>query len=512
MHGRILNRFFPVCLLFAAMAASTAVTTARAADLTTWTNQELTPYVINQLTTHPRFKGETFVFVALSAGAPAPLTNALALALRDRLVAAVADQPGVSLAMRSGRDDTGSELAGIDCARDRAHYFVGIEVNRLIDRRHRITMRVLDAEDGSWVAGASKTWEGNLTPAQRRASEQAMTDEYFRGHRDAPFEASQADMLAAHLAHELACNLLRQVDGEYVIVADPTPGTPIPARDTVELVGNNLAGNAALQITSHASAANATLTGKAHRITGDLYQFWVTVAPAIESTRLSTVSASAYVRLPDAPRRPDPANDMAKVATGAPFAASPVASLAGTENVALIAPLRVVAPRQPSACYRGGSSAWKRQLIAADHTVARGECFLLQTRADRDATVFLLNYQVNHGLVRLSGDHCGHTTAGRAVRAGERLQFPDHADGRPSASAWQGQQGLESFYAVAVSNPNAAREVAAVIRQLPSRCTLTAVDGATGARLQAWLQSFGDVTDRWQHSIDWQAVRVEHVF
>ena len=36
------------------------------------------------------------VFVALDNGAPAPVTNALVLALRDRLVNTLIDQPGIT--------------------------------------------------------------------------------------------------------------------------------------------------------------------------------------------------------------------------------------------------------------------------------------------------------------------------------------------------------------------------------------------------------------------------------
>jgi hypothetical protein len=479
------------CLLHPAAAKS------RLADLAHWTETELIPYVETQLTEHPRYKGETVVFVALADGAPSPVTNELVLAIRDRLVTAIIDKPGISIGWQPEYDFKDR----IDCARDSAHYFIGFETAQLIDRRYRVTMRVLDVEDQSWVTGSGMIWEGRLTSAQRRAFEQTLIDEYFRGGRDAPFEASQTDVLAARLAHDLSCSLVRQVAGEYVIAKTATAArTHLPG--TIELVWNNLAGNPSLRIATDKSDANAILEGKAHHIDGDLYQYWVTVTATGGTTQLPAAGASAYVRLPvsaAAERNPP-----ARIATHAPAAAS----RAGGE---LLAPIRLLEPRQRRACYRGGSSHWQEPLVDADYTVGRGECILLQMHADRDAVVFLLNYQVRHGLVRLSDSRCGREPMSFRLSAGERLRFPNADDGRPSASAWTGQQGVESFYALAVSDPSLAREIGGLIGRLPKRCTLSASDGLKGAQLGDWLDDLDAIVDQGRHAVDWQAVRIQHV-
>ncbi len=391
----------------------------------------------------------------------------------------------------------------MDCTRGVVHYYVGLEVTRLIDRRYRVTMRILDAQDRSWVTGSGKMWEGRLTAAQRRAFEQSMTDEYFRGTREIPFSAAQADVLAARLAHDLTCNLLRQVAGEYVIGAEPEPPDTMPLSGALELVRNNLAGNPVLQITANADAANARLEGKAHPIAGDLHQYWVTITPTGEGATLAVVSTSVYVRLPNA---------AGQQVAQAESSVTHLPMRVGTSARGLIEPLRIVEPRQRRACYSTGSRRPEQRLVTADHTIERGECFLIQSRADRDASVFLLNYQVSHGLVRLSGRRCGSYSPWAVVRAGQALRFPTANDSRPSASAWQGQPGLESFYALAVADTNAARELGVLVDQLPTRCTLSTADGLKGPELQAWLGGLKDVVDRWQHALDWQAVRVEHVY
>ena len=503
MNARYRNYLVGATLLLLA-----CVVDARNPSLMAWTDQELAPYVESQLTGHPRFKGETVVFVALKDGAPAPMTNALVLELRDRLVNAVIDEPGITIGWQN---DSAMNRDGpaIDCTRDIVHYYIGLEVARLLDDRHRVTLRVVDATDRSWVTGTSQTWEGRLTRAQKTAFGRAMTDEYFRGSREVPFSAAQTDILAARLAHDLTCNLLRQVGGEYVIAPEPAAPDATPIAGALELVRNNLAGysvdNGALQITSNAGAANAQLEGKAHAIAGDLHQYWVTITPT-NATELPAISASTYVRLPYAARAPvAPTNP---VATPAPLPAS-IPPVFGNN---LISPLYVVEPRQRSSCYRRDWPFHKVRVVGSDHTIARGGGFWLQTRPDRDVSIFLLNYQVIHGLVSLAGRRCGNSAAWLDARADKTLQFPTPADDRVSASAWQGHAGLESFYAIAVSDSRAARELAVLVEQLPTRCALAATPGLTGPALEAWLARLGSFTSRWQHALDWQAVRAEHVY
>jgi hypothetical protein len=509
----------------------TGIANAKAADLGGWMEDELIPYVASQLTGHPRFRGETVVIVALDAGAPAPVTNALALALRDRLVATLIDKPGIRIGWPAGGVTRGHKASAIDCGRDTVHYFIGLEVTPVISGEHRITLRVLDATDRSWVSGVGQTWQGRLSKAQRQAFEQVKTDEHFRGSREAPYSAAQADLLAARLAHELTCSLLRQVAGEYVIATAP-PDATLPLPGALALVRNNLAGQASLQLAADSANANAQLSGKAHAIAGDLYQYWVTVTPIGDGEALPAVSASAYVRLPyssatvmaqpTVPVTPVPAvtpSMPGSIALPAPMpgpaiqsGGQPAAVAMNTPARHLITPLRIVEPRQRRACYNRSASRQPQQLVSADFRVARGECFLLQTRAEGDVSVFLLNYQVIHGLVNLSGSRCSPSPHWLDARAGQALEFPSAGDVRPSASAWQGHAGLESFYAIAVSDPNAAREIGRYLDQLPARCSLSATQGLSGPPLQAWLAGLREITRRWPQAVDWQAVRIEHVY
>jgi hypothetical protein len=58
-------------LLLLILAVATPVL-AKDGNLERWFDEELVPYVASQLVEHPRFKGETVMFVVLENNAPAP--------------------------------------------------------------------------------------------------------------------------------------------------------------------------------------------------------------------------------------------------------------------------------------------------------------------------------------------------------------------------------------------------------------------------------------------------------
>ena len=72
-----------IVLLIASLTMPLSVVAARKAGVHAWVESDLTPFVIEQLATYPRFKGQLVRFVVFEDGNPAPRSNALALSLRD---------------------------------------------------------------------------------------------------------------------------------------------------------------------------------------------------------------------------------------------------------------------------------------------------------------------------------------------------------------------------------------------------------------------------------------------
>ena len=456
IHAWALTPWVLSTILAATLLGSpSAAIAARQVSLDSWLVRDLTPFVVEQLTTHPRFKGELVRFVVFEDGNPAPESNALAVALRDQLVDAVIDVEGVKIGSpyKSG--------AAIDCTQDAVHYYIGLEVSDSGNGQHKVDLRALDLEDRNWATGFAKSWQGHLSRSERRAFQQIAADQSFRGQRSVPFSDSQPDLLAAHLAHDLGCKLLRQVSGEYRVILETGDEETAPLDGVVELVSNNLSAFQTVQIAADADRANAVLRGKAHPIDNDLYQYWVTISPTDPSSALPILSVSQYVNLP---------------------AAMFATSLVAPSDADVLSFIRIVEARNAHA---------------------------LQVRTKENAVVFFLNHQANHGLVRLS--------EARIARANESLEFalPLRNLERGASSPeldWLLNPDADVYYAIAVSDSKAAHALSDHLDQLPRRYSNSIYPGLEGIHLENWLMEFSAVVDQWQPHIDWQAIRVRNIF
>ncbi|MDJ0794703.1 MAG: hypothetical protein QNI98_10710 [Woeseiaceae bacterium] len=475
-----------------------AVAESREKDLDRWVDRTLIPYVQQQLLMHPRFKNETVMFVVLDDNAPSSSTNALALSMRDRLLAAAVATKGVAIGWQQGRSGATLESTPQDCIHDDVHYYIGIELRQKLDGAYAVNVRALDLEDRNWVTGFGKRWQGRLSTSQRQAMRQKRVDETFLGARDVPFTLAQTDLLAAHLAHQLSCTLKRRVQDDYIVSVDliepPAPGL----EGTVQLISNNLANRQALTLSSDATATNAILSGKAHPIDGALYQYWVTVTPSGDAEEIAALSASAYIVLPDAPiELIEPVVVAQTNIEPAPRPAPPPVSIPNAGKDALITPLSITAPINSADCgtYR---------------------CSLLQTEARVDSVVFFLEHQPNHGLVRLGDAECRSRTSARIARKGTALRFPiarttTSKRNWSEIEEWTLAPELDTFYVLAVTDASVARRIANHMDKLPPRCGDALRPGLEDDALHTWLTDLAMLTARESENIDWRAIAVQDV-
>lgn len=474
-----------LCVAALSLALALPATAASERDLDYWVENELLPVVRDQLVEHPRFKGETVMFVVLEDNTPATVSNELALSLRDRLLYAALRTPGVLLGWRQGHGVAGDRSRPVDCTRDDVHYYIGIELSQRRDGRYSANLRALDLEDRTWVTGFGSSWRGQLTPMQRQAVHNVQPDKTFLGARDVPFTADQSDLLAAHLAHEMTCTLSRETSGNYVVTATRNEVALDTLGHTAELVSNNLASRLTLEFTAEDEQSNAILSGKAHRIDGSLFQYWLTITPKDPDGELSPLSASAYVSLPDS----------GLVGESKLTAASAAISLPTTAKDALLGPLRVLRAQDTPSCRR---------------------CSLLTANANADAIVFFLQYQPNYGLVRLANSVCRKRTAAHIITSGSAMQYPipyspmGSGDTRET-DEWFVSPGAETYYAIAVADARAARRFANHLDKLPMRCRSKTQFGLRNRELQSWLDEFAMLAARSAPHIDWRAIEIRDV-
>ena len=485
--------------LLIALLASMPAAAARNADYESWVNRELLPYVTTQLSTSPRFRNESFRFVLMSADAPQTEGTMLAFSLRDRLreaanrlpeirVAWLSDQPGASLASPDGH---------LDCTKHDADYLIGIELSELSSGVVDIKVGALDVAEREWVPGFSLNWRGPVSGQHRDELNRFVSDPSFRGERNSPWEDTETDLMAAHLAYELGCKLLSQTAGEYTVAANNVNGNVDATTALVELVSNNLAGVRALQFA--AGDTNAQIEGKAHRIDDDLFQYWITITPTDPDSDMRALSADAYIRIPDTYRAATLVPE-----DGYHLSASPKG---------LIRALGLIRLPDSNAC-SGASPGYSR---ISGGLASRSDCFAIQVAADEDAITFVLVHQQNHGLVRLGDHQCRDSALARVARAGEstRITLPldtMHTGEWTETARWSLTPRADSWYVIAAGNSRAARAIARHVEELPVRCSASVRPGFEGQSLRNWLEELDAIIEHWSPAVDWQSIQVKDVY
>ncbi|MEM8815721.1 MAG: hypothetical protein AAGE85_07820 [Pseudomonadota bacterium] len=468
---------------------------ARSVNLDEWFDNEAIPRVENRITTHPRFKGESLLFVVFSEGQAAPVSNVLAIGLRDRLLNAALDMPGVRIAwrQRGGASNPG-------CKRAQADYWIGIELKRTLSGQYRASVRALDVAEQSWVSGFGLSWRGTLRTPERTALEKPQSDPAFLGSRDVPYSLDQADLIAADLARKLQCEVSTSNDPDYVVALDEADADATPFTIATTLAARNLDEAKALRITAEPGVANARLSGTAHNITGSLHQYWLSITPLGTSGEIDGMSASVYVDIaaPSATARdaetaidPQPAE---------PLPVSQPSRLAGVEMPGA-APGGLL---KRLAVYRDGRGGC---------STGRG-CAVLEARALDDVMVYPLAYRPGIGLQRLGNGECQAHPRASVVTAGRSALFPVPEYGRSRREPAQPLRWLlaprrTTYYAIAVNNAHDARKLGAHLGALPSACGRQAERGLAGLALERWLGTLSHLMLELRTRVQWRSLEVD---
>jgi len=486
-------------LCFASTAARAA---SYQADLESWVVRDLTPYVVEQLTSQPRFKNEPIRLVVLADENPQSASSKLALNIRDRLRASLAAEAGLRIVWQ-GAASLAPASGNIDCTKDQVNFYIGVEVVEDRGGLVNVDIRALDIGDQSWVAGFSRSWRGYLNTHQSRQLNEVEIDRTFRGRRDAPFDDSQYDLLAAHLAREIGCSLLRQTAGEYIVTNSAIDPEGEAEAAMLELVSNNLADFRAVQFSTMVGDANATIEGKAHQIDDELYQYWVTITPNDAESELAAISASAYIRI----------REKYSIASLIPSISVPMAK----SDDSFLQALSIVELRDARSCPTDNSAFAGSQVFDNGYSTSAFDCYALAVESSQDSVLFFLNHQLNNGLVRLSGRSCSERSDAKIARIDEQLRFPLPIDSLMSDSwvagdGWRLNPDKDTYYVIAATDTKAARALSQHIGQLPNRCSASVRNGLEGPELRRWMDQFAAIAKHWKQSVDWQLIRVKNIY
>ena len=119
--------------------------------------------------------------------------------------------------------------------------------------------------------------------------------------------------------------------------------------------------------------------------------------------------------------------------------------------------------------------------------------------------------------MRLAGGDCRRPTTVRIARSGRSVEFALPPDTLATAawspgSTWQLQPDLDTYYAVAVTDTQAARAVSRHIERLPIRCSASVRPGLEGYALERWMDELTTIMKRWSLAVGWQTIRVKNVY
>lgn len=443
-------------------------------DLGAWLKNELQPYLREKLTLHPRFKGETVTVVSMNGNRVRADANNLSVELVRGLNNYLLATDGVKLVW--DRD-----VAAAECRpRDEAHYYIGVEVAKDRGSGHRVTVRALDREDSAWVSGFGREWQGRLTRGQLAAYKDPKS-EGQPGERRYPFQTSETDLLAARLAASLNEKLCGFADRPVAVYVDGGTEESAFVSKTLALVGNNLATSTAISIVADPGVARLTLSARMYPIDGSLNQFWILARSSAPGPVLPVADVSAYVNV---------------AGPGVVARSTPEPEVLDKRDRAILSSFRVITPSRQTLCR--SSDPWRHgvQVIAAGERVPHGGCFALEIDAHSDARIFLISPEAEAGQRRFVAGACSrYSHVSTSLGEGETFRY----SGRRHVIVGVARDAV--FFAVAVTDPGAARRFELRLDELSASCQSARDPRLAQVLLSGWVDELGTRGD-------WQSVRV----
>ncbi|MGB5541820.1 MAG: hypothetical protein WBO15_00350 [Gammaproteobacteria bacterium] len=506
MHKRIGVSSIARMLLLLLLFNSMPLTAFAAQSLNQWLDSEVSPWLGEQLATHPRFKGQALRVVVMREAEPEPSPDGLSLWVVERISERLAAVPGIHLLAApadTARGYDGSDR--LDCRPSPARYLVALESQPRASGV-RIQLRILDLDDRSWVPGFARTWNGELDASQRRRAAERHPQEALRGQRDLPFAAAQPDLLASRIAAELACALRAHPAENLKARIVPDVDDPLAAA-TAELVANHLIRAGSLRQAQGSAPANVLIASETHQLETGLRQLWVSVRPAEPDQELPSVAAAAYVTVaqvtpvPAAPTMlAGPADKMM------PELRQPSVQVSGyTQDTAhaaaamRIEPLRLL--RMEKTCQPGRCTGSAEQLNPDDVDLLDPRLVVeLASDSGNESDIYLLALRSGRGLVRMTPAGCSVSAAIR-MSPGQRLRHPLFA-----SDTGLGDAEKLTVFAVAFDADQGPARVRELIRDLPSDCSGRALNGAA---LERWNRSLSRATANAKQTFQWRGLRLD---
>lgn len=206
----MLRRVSFFCLLVTLGGRVDASSSLLTEELGRWLETYAAPELIDVLSNHPRFKGETIRFVTMKEGKPTDNSDKLTQAVQQFLTQRLLRDGNIRLAWLNHRPS---------CRAPRQiPYLLGLEVSRRGTREHRVSIAMVDVEEAVWVSGIGLSWAGRLTHDERRALKTPVSDTY-RGSIASPLPVTDTAEIVRILKERMGCSLKGGLEGTVYVTS-----------------------------------------------------------------------------------------------------------------------------------------------------------------------------------------------------------------------------------------------------------------------------------------------------
>lgn len=463
-------------------------------NLNKWLEKELYPHLKQRLGQQGSMQGQPFVMVAMQGETIEAEINDLAAYLRDKIRDELQTSDGIELVWRGAAKpwQNPRSLVDLRCAEVvTPRFLVGIDASyNDIDDKLQVVVKAQDLQDGAWVSGFTRRYQGSATDKQREALKPQQPDEQLRGARQLPFAMDQSTLLAAYLARDLGCQIRQQGTGTATFAMAPLVATaPGYFHTAVGLAVNYLGQLRELTQLQDTAGAAMILEADVHATDPDrgVYQLWMSALRqgGAQPTSVS-LHSKAYAQL---------YGDAATIVPGT------VNWPPGRE---LLADFQALAPATDGLCQADKPWLLGERLLDKDSRLRSGQCLALRVSAVHEAELYVFNQGASGQFTRMLPNSCqALSEAGNRLLAGQMLVLPEGG----GTLKLDDTAGIERFYVVAVDHPAAKALLEQQIATIPDLCAGAA---STGANMVSFEQTLGRLNTETSGHLQWRMVQFHH--
>ena len=486
--------------------------------LESWLDNTLVPYLAQQLSKHPRFKGQPVLLVRMQGDNVQPHIDDLTDQIRQQIMDGLLNQPGLDLSWRPAIQPWKHHLnlEDVSCGDSRKiFYYIGIDCGLTrVEGQLYVKVRALNLAEEKWVSGFGKTWQGVPTQVQREALNREQPDDHLRGLRPLPFTDRQPDFLAAYLARNLSCLMRQGEEDEPVVYVKNNAGhNPRIFHITLALLGKYLARFREVEVTDDPDQANITVVSQIHAIHKNLHQVWVAARYLKDGNYLPGAETEAYVLI-DLPK---PTTVTGNLPPSRPYSHRLLNQIS---EPLLISSFGLITPMEPADCATG--SPWTsgmRQVAPRGH-LPSGGCLAIEIGLSETAFVFLVGQDADGMQTTLFPSDCPAFRNITGMRqSGDLMRFPPLSGSSQGTLMLDFSPGLERVYAIAITEKELADKFADRLAEHRGLCHPpihfasawpSGPSASPDQRVRQWQNYLHHLSDRFPGMVEWREILFWH--